>query len=750
MIKSVLAKNVFSRAADNLHYVGLVLVALMFVEAQQIARDSDRTLIAATHRQQKLRDLLWVNLLVQRSTNLALRGRLEKDPALIERARTVAESISLYMPKDPELQGIGVADAIREFKASLASKGALSAASERAGAKLNEIEASEWYGLHAHNLKLVGEIKRSHSTLLLIFGLFSGYLVFLGWILNRKRAIERSLKQSESRLRREALFVRLLQEVAVAANEAATWKDAVSSIVRLICDTLGFTIGHALVSAPEPEPRMISTGVWRVEASVDASAFRAESDRTRFVRGAGLPGRVMETQEACWIQDIATDPRFLRGPSAQALGIKSAIALPVFIDQEVVAVLEFFLRTEVTREQDLTEVLANAGIQIGRVLERARTQQQREEQQKTFERAQTLARLGVWTWQIPDGASTWSDEIYKILGISREEGAADYALLLSRVHPDDRGAFDRATRSCAESGDDTKAEFRVRLPNGEVRHCSLVCELRRDAGKAGKLLLGIVQDVTDRKTAEALRAERDSADEANQAKSAFLANMSHELRTPMHGILSFARFGQQKIDTAPKDKLKSYFDEISDSGSRLMNLLNDLLDLSKLESGKTSYSMKECDLLALAQDIRSELSAFAEEKHLEVEVSADESEVRGVFDEERIMQVLRNLITNAIKFSEPGSAIIVRVSGSPTAVRLSVANRGVGIPEAELESVFDKFVQSSKTNTGAGGTGLGLAICREIVRQHGGRIWAESQPGAETKFTFELPVTRPKPGAETK
>lgn len=250
-----------------------------------------------------------------------------------------------------------------------------------------------------------------------------------------------------------------------------------------------------------------------------------------------------------------------------------------------------------------------------------------------------------------------------------------------------------------------------------------------------------LRDLSERQLAENLKIEKETAEKANHAKSIFLANMSHELRTPMHGILSFAHFGQQKIETATKEKLKSYFNEIYESGSRLMTLLNDLLDLSKLEAGKIIYSMKESDLTEVSSSVLSEMKAFAEEKGLKTELVATESKVLGIFDNERVMQVVRNLLSNAIKFSEKGSTIQIVINQSDEHLICHVLNRGHSIPESELETIFDKFVQSSKTRTGAGGTGLGLAISKEIIQQHGGRIWAESKLNGETKFIFELPKT---------
>lgn len=233
-----------------------------------------------------------------------------------------------------------------------------------------------------------------------------------------------------------------------------------------------------------------------------------------------------------------------------------------------------------------------------------------------------------------------------------------------------------------------------------------------------------------------LRHAKEAAEKANHAKSMFLANMSHEIRTPMHGILSYARFGQQKYQTASPEKLKSYFDEIYDSGTRLMALLNDLLDLAKLESGKVKYVMADHNLTELLNTVAMELKAYSREKNIAIEVIDHSQSQRAYCDSDRILQVLRNLLSNAIKFSRSGSTIYLESFLHEKGIGCRVINSGIGIPQDELGSIFDKFVQSSKTRSGAGGTGLGLAICLETVRDHGGEIWAESIVDETTTFTF--------------
>ncbi|MCK5686203.1 PAS domain S-box protein [bacterium] len=253
------------------------------------------------------------------------------------------------------------------------------------------------------------------------------------------------------------------------------------------------------------------------------------------------------------------------------------------------------------------------------------------------------------------------------------------------------------------------------------------------------------RDITVRKQAEELRQAMEAAELANKAKSEFLANMSHELRTPMHGILSYANFGIKRIDKVPKEKLFNYFNEISESGNRLMLLLNDLLDLAKLESGKMNLSLREQDISNCITTVADEFKTIFEEKSIHFEISSSHDSNILLYDSNQLSQVVRNLLSNAIKFTDQGKEIKVIISketdkqSQPT-VLVSVIDQGIGIPENELNIVFDKFIQSSKTNTGAGGTGLGLAISKEIIKAHKGTIWVENNPQGGSIFYFSLPV----------
>lgn len=260
----------------------------------------------------------------------------------------------------------------------------------------------------------------------------------------------------------------------------------------------------------------------------------------------------------------------------------------------------------------------------------------------------------------------------------------------------------------------------------------------------------VIRDITEQLSAQrSIEAARIAAEHAQEAMSTFLSNMSHELRTPMHAILSYARLGQERISRGLPDKTQQYLDRIEQSGVRLLALLNDLLDLSRLEAGRLPIDPGVHELTTTVDAVILEVGGLAQSRQLAIERTGLRS-LTAWYDPARIAQVLTNVLGNAVKFSSPGGVVTISLGqrtgpdGRPLA-EVVVADNGIGIPADEREAIFDKFVQSSTTRTGAGGTGLGLAISRELVHAHGGDIRAEGNPGGGTRFIFTLPR---EPGAQ--
>ena len=257
-----------------------------------------------------------------------------------------------------------------------------------------------------------------------------------------------------------------------------------------------------------------------------------------------------------------------------------------------------------------------------------------------------------------------------------------------------------------------------------------------------------LDELIEHRTKDLAQAKQ-AAESANQAKSQYLATMSHELRTPMHAILSFASLGIEKLDQVPRDRMMNYLVQIKESGKQLLDLINDLLDLAKLESGRMDLQIRSTDLRQILENVGCQVEGLLNEKNQTLDIEETGLSTSVDCDESRLRQVFLNLLSNAIKFTPFGKAIAVGFSESMVSVgrrktdteqvgglQVTVRDQGIGISKGENEKIFDKFFQSRHTKAG---TGLGLAICQEIIGAHGGKMWAENHPSGGAMVHFVLP-----------
>jgi PAS domain S-box-containing protein len=397
-----------------------------------------------------------------------------------------------------------------------------------------------------------------------------------------------------------------------------------------------------------------------------------------------------------------------------------------------------------------------------------------------LEAAVWAAGIGLWSWDVDTGKVAYAPEYKAQLGLRPDEMQDTFDAWRGRVHPDDLPPATTAIQAALTSNlRRFEARFRLRHKDGSWRHILSRALVERDRDGKPVRMLGGHLDVTEFHDAqEDLRRHRDhlerlvaertadlleaknAAEHANVAKSEFLANMSHEMRTPMHAILSFTGIARRKFGRpdAEPEALLGYLTRIDDSGRRLLRLLNDLLDLSRLEAGMMQYDFEAHPAASIVLAVVAELEPMAQDKGVRLVTAAIDRDLLAHCDAARMEQVLRNLIANAIRFTPAGKEVRVDATGSGfapppgdadrparRAVCFVVSDDGVGIPESERESVFDKFVQSSRTKTGAGGTGLGLAIVRQIVAHHGGQIVLRASGSGGAEFVVRIPAVEATP-----
>jgi PAS domain S-box-containing protein len=371
----------------------------------------------------------------------------------------------------------------------------------------------------------------------------------------------------------------------------------------------------------------------------------------------------------------------------------------------------------ISQVQDISEQLA-AGAEREHLMERVSL-------------ATRTAQVGIWDWDIATNEITWDAVMFELYGKTPSEGVT-LAVFEACVHPDDRA---RVVKELAAAQGDAlfDTRFRINRQDGEVRYIrALATVLRNGVGDPGRMI-GTNWDVSD-----ARRLQEDAL-AASRAKSQFLATMSHEIRTPLNGVLGMAQaMARDGLSEVQRERLQV----IRDSGKALLGILNDVLDLSKVEAGKLALEHIDFDLAQVLQSACSAYIPIASDKG--VTIRAEVEEVAGIYsgDATRVRQVIANLVSNAVKFT-PSGLIAVTAKALPGGVEISVTDSGVGIPPEALLHIFAPFAQADASTTRRhGGTGLGLAIVRELVDLMGGEVTVTSRLGHGSCFRVQLPLGR--------
>ncbi|HEY6970579.1 MAG TPA: PAS domain-containing sensor histidine kinase [Candidatus Angelobacter sp.] len=277
----------------------------------------------------------------------------------------------------------------------------------------------------------------------------------------------------------------------------------------------------------------------------------------------------------------------------------------------------------------------------------------------------------------------------------------------------------------------------------------------------GLRVIAIVRDISERKQAEnriraiqeqhtaelaaknaQLEARNREVEKANRLKSEFLASMSHELRTPLHTVIGFSELLAEESEGALNEKQKRFLSHILQDSRHLLELINEILDLSKIEAGRLELQREEFDFAACAEEVLAAIRNQSEAKNIRLE---NKNNFHGLLHADRVRtkEILYNLLSNAIKFTPEGGFVCLEAIPQNGYLEISVSDTGIGIPAEEHDAIFEKFYQVGDTTRGVReGTGLGLAITRKLVELHGGRIWLQSQKGQGTRFSVTLPLAK--------
>jgi PAS domain S-box-containing protein len=545
-----------------------------------------------------------------------------------------------------------------------------------------------------------------------------------------------SWKRLEMRRQKDLRDNRLVQQAAALSMSSHSLEESLQSCVNILCDITGWPVGHVYVPDSRRN-RLVPTKIWRIANSEEYGEFRRLTEQRSLAPGEDLPGRAWTENRTIWVTDVRRNADYSRQPLPNEDAVVGAFCFPVSAGGEVAAVLEFLSPRAVAPDSDTILLISRVGEELGRNIERRRFQEERSRLAAVVDSSYDA----IIAKDLSGVITSWNKGAEGVYGYVAEEAIGQRGSLLS---PQDRQVEEPEIIEVLQHGHSLRHFETVRRrKDGELIDVSITVSPLRDAEGHIVGTSTIERDVTLRKRREQeLERAKEAAETASRAKSEFVANISHELRTPMNAILGMLDLTRRSAELS--DHLRDYLDTARESADLLLSLLNDLLDFSRMESGRFELDLAPFSLRAAIDEAMRILALRAHEQGLELTcqvAAAVPNRLEG--DSLRLRQILMNLVGNAIKFT-PHGEITVRIDlasrdKDEACLLLAVRDTGIGIDPQHQAAIFEPFTQADASSTRRfSGSGLGLTITRELVEKMGGRISLQSEVGNGTEFVCTL------------
>lgn len=447
---------------------------------------------------------------------------------------------------------------------------------------------------------------------------------------------------------------------------------------------------------------------------------------THLSRSEGLAGRVAETLEPVIVNDYPSWP--YRSKALKQLPIRAAVCVPMIRGGELIGVLGVHEFGEMHREfteadARLLSLFADnaaGAVHTARLLDALQTSEER------FRIAAQCASDIVYDWDLLGNHVDYFGALFEKSRAANEMLAGTREEFWTLMHADDRARVEQALKNHFETGAPFSEEYRIGDGKGVyVNVADRATAIRNQQGIPIRLI-GAASNITQRKQAE-------------QMKSDFVSFVTHQLRTPLSGVKWMLELAMDTKENP--EESRGYIQDARLATDRLIGLVNDLLDISRLERGKWQITYRNLDIAETTQAVLSDLTPLSAEKGLSLSMKAADNLPPVYGDAQLLRQAILNLIANAVKYTPADGNIDVRVMQDGEQVLWSVTDTGIGIPKADMAKLFEKFYRAGNVQTvETEGTGLGLYLVRLIIERFGGKVWCQSTEGAGSKFTFTLPI----------
>ncbi len=596
--------------------------------------------------------------------------------------------------------------------------------------------------------------------------------------MSEKRRSEPSSGENPAQKRADPLSV--VNDIAAEAARTLDLSELLDVALKRMLALTGMEAGAALLVDEDG-------GLMRLAAQHNLpAAARSQIEAEPLSVGRGIPGVAAERCQLMIVENSGQDDREL--PALREAGIKTHVCIPLAVGGRSLGVLGLVSREFCTFDAGERALFTALGEQLGIAIERVRLFSRQADLTERAQIINELMRVAVSSMNTPEAIDGIAGQVRHLLdfdrlNISIHPPGTDYVETYAgsgeeapQTERHRTGLFDTPFGEAIRSG---KPVIRANmLEDGvypieavvaaESGYLSLMCvplESRgrvigclnfrsRPADSFGEKDLLAAQEIADHlavvvehtilhqkaeESADALRRLNVQCEQANRHKTEFLANLSHELRTPLNAILGGSELLADGVLGDLNEKQTEYIHDINESGEHLLSLINDVLDLSKVEAGRLELQPEHFGLRSLMESSARIVRERASRKSIDFRVEPPEDEVVMEADQRKVKQIVYNLLSNAVKFTPEGGSVTFTGRRIGDEIVLSVEDTGPGIPEDYRERIFDEFVQVPGTQDG---TGLGLSICKRFVELHGGRLWLETEVGRGSAFYVALPVSR--------